>query len=62
MRFLLLLSVLLVGCKTTQQSVAEISEVSPGTIYFQGETSKQNVEKFEQLLVNSDQQINTLIN
>ena len=53
MRFLLLLSVLLVGCKTTQQSVAEISEVSPGTIYFQGETSKQNVEKFEQLLVSS---------
>ena len=61
MRFLLLLSVLLVGCKTTQQSVAEISEVSPGTIYFHGKTSKQNVEKFEQLLVNSDQQINTLI-
>ena len=61
MRFLLLLSVLLVGCKTTQQRVAEISEVSPGTIYFQGETSKQNVEKFEQLLVTSSQQINTLI-
>ncbi|MCF7518106.1 MULTISPECIES: hypothetical protein [unclassified Pseudoalteromonas] len=61
MRFLLILSVLLVGCKTTQQRVAEISEVSPGTIYFQGETSKQNVEKFEQLLVTSSQQINTLI-
>ncbi|WP_062567863.1 hypothetical protein [Pseudoalteromonas arabiensis] len=61
MRFLLILSVLLVGCKTTQQRVAEISEVSSGTIYFQGETSKQNVEKFEQLLVTSSQQINTLI-
>lgn len=61
MRLLLLLTVLLVGCKTTEHAVNEISEISPGTIYYKGETSKKSVEEFEKLLVSSRNQIDTLV-
>ncbi|MBE0352567.1 MULTISPECIES: hypothetical protein [Pseudoalteromonas] len=61
MRLLLLLCGLLVGCKSTEQTVTEISEISPGTVLYQGETSRQNVEMFESVLVNSKNKIDTLV-